>query len=297
MSALPGVRGRSAAANAFPCPPAEPGEVFRRFAETLGRCEAALMPPQGGRDTHCAAPAAARRGAGRVRSAMGSLIPAPRPWTGAGGTAPLRPVPLHRPRGSETKDMPLAAGALLAVAGSEAGTFEGYASLFGVVDLGRDMVMPGAFARQPGAPRRGGRPAALAARSCPALGVWQTIAEDGRGLLRAPGGWTRRWPGRARCRADAPGRGRRPVHRLPDRNGPHRAAHRRAPAGEGRSLGDLARHLPAASRGARAAVKASLRRPIRARRTTCARRRRAAGSSCRRARAARSFVHDPKEMP
>ena len=46
MSALPGVRGRPAAANAVPCPSAEPGEVFRRFAETLGRCEAALRPPQ-----------------------------------------------------------------------------------------------------------------------------------------------------------------------------------------------------------------------------------------------------------
>ena len=56
---------------------------------------------------------------------MGSLIHASRPWTGAGGFAPLRPVPIHRPRGSETKDMPLAAGALMAVTGDEAGSFEG----------------------------------------------------------------------------------------------------------------------------------------------------------------------------
>jgi phage head maturation protease len=36
------------------------------------------------------------------------------------------------------------ARAALAVA--EDGTFAGYASLFGKTDLGRDMVMPGAFA-------------------------------------------------------------------------------------------------------------------------------------------------------
>ena len=40
----------------------------------------------------------------------------------------------------ETKRAPLALANVDA-----SGVFEGYASLFGVVDLGRDVVMPGAF--------------------------------------------------------------------------------------------------------------------------------------------------------
>ena len=62
------------------------------------------------------------------------------------------------------------------------GTFEGYASLFGVPDLGRDVVAPGAFA------------ASLAARGIAGIrllwqhdpnepiGRWLAIAEDARGL-------------------------------------------------------------------------------------------------------------------
>jgi hypothetical protein len=63
------------------------------------------------------------------------------------------------------------------------GCFEGYASLFGVVDLGRDLVLPGAFR------------ACLAKRPASAIkllwqhdpgqpiGVWREIREDATGLL------------------------------------------------------------------------------------------------------------------
>ena len=63
------------------------------------------------------------------------------------------------------------------------GTFAGYASLFGEADLGRDMVMPGAFR------------ASLARRSVAGvkmlfqhdpnapIGVWLEVREDGQGLF------------------------------------------------------------------------------------------------------------------
>ncbi len=44
------------------------------------------------------------------------------------------------------------------------GTFAGYASLFGKADLGRDVVLPGAFACVAEAARGGGRQDALPAR-------------------------------------------------------------------------------------------------------------------------------------
>lgn len=62
------------------------------------------------------------------------------------------------------------------------GTFEGYASLFGVMDLGRDVVMPGAF--RASLEKRGPRGVRLLWQHDPAvpLGVWTAIREDGRGL-------------------------------------------------------------------------------------------------------------------
>jgi HK97 family phage prohead protease len=65
---------------------------------------------------------------------------------------------------------------------SAGGGVEGYASLFGVEDQGRDVVMPGAFraslARRPAAAVR------LLFQHDPAqpIGVWEEIREDARGL-------------------------------------------------------------------------------------------------------------------
>jgi uncharacterized protein len=62
------------------------------------------------------------------------------------------------------------------------GAFEGYASLFGMVDLGRDRVVPGAFreclARKPP------RAVKLLWQHDPLhpLGFWEEISEDSRGL-------------------------------------------------------------------------------------------------------------------
>ncbi|SDB31511.1 HK97 family phage prohead protease [Bauldia litoralis] len=62
------------------------------------------------------------------------------------------------------------------------GTFSGYASLFGKADLGRDVVLPGAF--RASLARRGPAGVRMLFQHDPntPIGVWKTIAEDGRGL-------------------------------------------------------------------------------------------------------------------
>jgi uncharacterized protein len=64
-----------------------------------------------------------------------------------------------------------------------AGTFSGYASLFGVADLGGDIVVKGAFRRS--LAQRGPRGVKLLFQHDPSqpIGVWLSLAEDHRGLL------------------------------------------------------------------------------------------------------------------
>ena len=64
----------------------------------------------------------------------------------------------------------------------EAGLFEGYASLFGVADLGRDTVMPGAF--RDSLARRGAAGIRMLWQHDPAepIGRWLSLREDARGL-------------------------------------------------------------------------------------------------------------------
>jgi uncharacterized protein len=66
--------------------------------------------------------------------------------------------------------------------GSSDGTFEGYASLFGTPDLGRDVVMPGAF--RTSLARRGTAGVRMLWQHDPAqpIGVWLGLGEDARGL-------------------------------------------------------------------------------------------------------------------
>jgi len=63
------------------------------------------------------------------------------------------------------------------------GTFSGYASVFGQVDLGQDLVMPGAF--QESVATRGARGVKLLFQHDPnePIGVWLELAEDARGLF------------------------------------------------------------------------------------------------------------------
>lgn len=63
------------------------------------------------------------------------------------------------------------------------GTFAGYASLFGEVDLGQDLVMPGAFRDSLSA--RGPRGIKLLFQHDPnePIGVWLELYEDARGLF------------------------------------------------------------------------------------------------------------------
>lgn len=64
----------------------------------------------------------------------------------------------------------------------EAGAFEGYASVFGEVDLGGDVVMPGAFART----LQGRDPASVKLlwqhEAGEPIGVWTALVEDAVGL-------------------------------------------------------------------------------------------------------------------
>jgi HK97 family phage prohead protease len=63
------------------------------------------------------------------------------------------------------------------------GTVEGYASLFGVLDQARDMVMPGAFTQT--LALRGLRRIPMLFQHDPAepVGIWLELREDGRGLF------------------------------------------------------------------------------------------------------------------
>src|SRR5690606_40524826 len=62
------------------------------------------------------------------------------------------------------------------------GSFAGYASRFGVVDLGRDLVLPGAFAES--LARRGPRGIKMLFQHDTAepIGVWLEVREDAHGL-------------------------------------------------------------------------------------------------------------------
>ena len=62
------------------------------------------------------------------------------------------------------------------------GSFEGYASLFGMVDMGRDQVMPGAFAESLRKRGPSGVKMLWQHRAAEPVGSWQSIVEDGRGL-------------------------------------------------------------------------------------------------------------------
>ncbi|MGU3418519.1 HK97 family phage prohead protease [Methylobacterium sp. D54C] len=71
----------------------------------------------------------------------------------------------------------------------DAGTFEGYGAFFGNVDLHGDRILPGAFAATLAETKAGGRPIPMHVNhGLPmlggqrAVGIWDEIAEDGRGL-------------------------------------------------------------------------------------------------------------------
>ena len=62
------------------------------------------------------------------------------------------------------------------------GSFEGYASLFGLVDMGKDQVMPGAFRDSLLKRGSGGVKMLWQHQASQPIGSWQSIIEDARGL-------------------------------------------------------------------------------------------------------------------
>jgi uncharacterized protein len=63
------------------------------------------------------------------------------------------------------------------------GRFKGYASLFGVVDLGRDRIERGAFARSLAERGPGGIRMLYQHDAGAPVGHWEHVGEDGRGLV------------------------------------------------------------------------------------------------------------------
>src|SRR5690606_17852466 len=98
----------------------------------------------------------------------------------------LPPSPTNRRHSMTTDDLPVwrtKKYADLTLAGvTSQGRFSGYASLFGEVDLGKDAIAPGAFAKS--LARRGPAGVRMLFQHDPAepLGRWRTIREDERGL-------------------------------------------------------------------------------------------------------------------
>jgi uncharacterized protein len=88
---------------------------------------------------------------------------------------PIRAVERHHDHEVKFSGAPLAKV-------SVDGAFEGYASLFGVIDLGRDRVVPGAFKES--LARKPPRTVKLLWQHDPVhpLGVWEDICEDRLGL-------------------------------------------------------------------------------------------------------------------
>ena len=80
-------------------------------------------------------------------------------------------------RAPEMKRAPLAVGQV-----SATGVFEGYASLFGIADLGGDVVLSGAF--RDSLNKRGADRVKMLWQHDPAepIGAWTSIDEDARGL-------------------------------------------------------------------------------------------------------------------
>ena len=63
------------------------------------------------------------------------------------------------------------------------GQFEGYASVFGAMDMARDVVMPGAFAASIARLGAGGIKLLWQHDPAQPVGVWTEISEDQRGLF------------------------------------------------------------------------------------------------------------------
>ncbi len=63
------------------------------------------------------------------------------------------------------------------------GSFEGYASVFGVPDMARDVVMPGAFQQSLAGQRAGSVKLLWQHDPSQPVGIWSRLGEDSRGLF------------------------------------------------------------------------------------------------------------------
>ncbi|SCW79596.1 HK97 family phage prohead protease [Ancylobacter rudongensis] len=84
------------------------------------------------------------------------------------------------PRGAPPLQTKAQLGALANIAPD--GSFEGYAALFGRVDLGRDLILPGAFARSLAERGAGGVRMLFQHDPAEPIGFWTSLTEDSLGL-------------------------------------------------------------------------------------------------------------------
>lgn len=92
------------------------------------------------------------------------------------------PTPVLSTRSIVAPALEIKRSALAVSRPTQAGAFEGYASLFGMVDMGRDEIMPGAF-RESLAARGPSRIKLLWSHDArEPVGVWDSVVEDARGL-------------------------------------------------------------------------------------------------------------------
>jgi len=90
------------------------------------------------------------------------------------------PAPAIKPPAGVILETKRAGAPVAQVSGT--GVIEGYASVFGVVDSGGDMVMGGAFTRSLMKRGAAGVKMLWQHRATEPIGLWTSIVEDGRGL-------------------------------------------------------------------------------------------------------------------
>jgi hypothetical protein len=139
-------------------------------------------------------------------------------------------------------------------AAADDGTFSGYGSVFLNEDSYGDVVEPGAFKATLGLWKSKGRlPPILWQHSAKdPIGVYTSMAEDEKGLLRRGPAARQGRPARRACVRAPQGRlGHGPVDRVQHPEGRRRVGSRSPrPTGfAGRSVGGLARHVPGERRG------------------------------------------------
>jgi hypothetical protein len=170
-------------------PPGSPSSSTSRAccAATARRARPSTTPPSERLDDHQRGPRAGEPAAGRGRRRARMQMPrtsrSPRP--GKSCAARRRRPPRrrsHAPDKSAGAELATKSIALDLKAVGDDGTFEGYGSVFGVVDSYREVVEPGAFMASLAKRKAKGIKLLWQHDASQPIGVWDDLAEDSKGL-------------------------------------------------------------------------------------------------------------------